>query len=290
MFSIGKMLKIEIKEWECEYCTYINSKSYNICEICSNESKQFHFVNNNSDYCTQNKLEKIDTIFKDKTILPVLSCYSFQQFAENIKEMYNLYINKYIGGIWITSSNSDVKIISDTLKWCTDNYPSLWVGINLVGESIINVLEFIFENKPNGLWIDNSYITDTMYQNIPDIIIDQFKKANWNGLYFGGTLFKYIQQKGDVNKILENSMKYMDVLTTSGNGTGIEIEKQKIMDIHQVCSNKIKIAIASGINEKNIYELSKYSDIFIVGTSLYDDTFNILDEKVISLYNKLHNK
>lgn len=290
MLSVGKFLKIDVKEWECECCTYINSKSYNVCDVCLNETDKFNIINSNIDYCNQNKIQKVNQIFKEKTILPVLSCYSFEQFIKNIELMYELYVNNYIGGIWITSSNSDVKIITQTLKWCLDKFPSLWIGVNLVGESIIKVLEFIFENNPNGLWIDKSYINDKTYQNIPEIIIDQFNKANWNGLYFGGTFFKYVSQEGDFNKILENSIKYMDIVTTSGDGTGIEIEKNKIIEINKVCSSKIKIAIASGITENNIYELSKYSDIFIVGTSLYDGNFNIIPNKVISLYKKMKNE
>lgn len=285
-YQLSSKIVIEIPKWICSVCSFENSKHYYFCEMCEHEDNIYHLVNTNTEYKFENKKQKGMNIFPKKTIMPVLSCNNFEHFQINIVQL-ELQSNK-IGGIWLSCSNCSIDTIKQTYIWVKKTFPSLWVGINLVGETIIKMLEFIQEFKPDGIWSDRSYITDCEFQNVPEIIIDSFNRSNWNGLYFGGTLFKYINQHGDVNKILENSAKYMDVLTTSGEGTGIEIEKDKIEKIYNKVSEKILVAIASGITSDNILRLRKTCDIFIVGTSITDENGNIIINKLIQLYNALN--
>jgi hypothetical protein len=286
-FQLSSKIAIEISKWNCPVCSFENNDHYYYCEMCGYEDTVYHLINTNTEYNFENKKIKAMHIFPKKTIMPVLSCNNIEHFQQNITLLVMHCYNK-IGGIWLSCSNCSVDVIKQTYTWIKNVYPSLWVGINLVGETIIKMLEFIQEFKPDGIWSDRSYITDEEIQNIPKIIIDSFKRSNWNGLYFGGTLFKYVKQDGDVNKILENSIKYMDVLTTSGNGTGIEINKEKIEKIYNQVSEKILVAIASGITSDNILRLSKTCDIFIVGTSITDKNSNIIINKLTELYNALN--
>ena len=79
----------------------------------------------------------------------------------------------------------------------------------------------------------------------------------------------------------------MDILTTTGDGTGIEITNDKLEFIHNN-TNDVCIAIASGIHNNNINKISEKANVFIVRTSIVDNTNNIdldkLNDLIYSLY------
>lgn len=167
--------------------------------------------------------------------------------------------------------------------WAKDKYPDFWIGINLIWQHIPKVLNFLSDVSPDGLWIDNSNVTDKDTQNVPEIVIDQFKKLNFKGLYFGGILFKYIPDMGDPLKILKKTHEYMDVIITSGEATGIEIDLDKIEFIHENTKQNILIANASGITPENVHKIKNYCNIFVVRTSIVDKYSNINLKKLDKL-------
>ncbi len=287
-FTLDKGLAIEIEPWQCPRCTYLNDDHYYRCTLCGEEDDEFHLVNKAEAYKQYNKISRVKRVFgrTTKILLPVLACHNLPQFQENISRLYPLFQDRKIFGIWLISSNTDNEVLIETINWIRLYYPDLWVGINLVGENIIKVLKFVKKNNPDGIWIDNSNVSDHGYQNLPNILIDQIKRMNWKGLYFGGVLFKYIAVTGDPEKIVENASQYMDVLTTSGKATGVPIELEKLQFIQQH-KKDILVAVASGIDADNINELKHYCQIFIVRSSIVDKDNNIQLEKLDKLINNL---
>jgi hypothetical protein len=231
---------------------------------------------------SNDSLKKVKNAFGKTSgiILPVLSYNNLKQFQKNIKNLNKYFVSGKINGIWILSS---YKVTIDVVKWTREKYPDFWIGINLLGYDITDIIEFLDKYKPNGLWTDNSYITDEKEQNIPEFIVNEFKRINWNGLYFGGVLFKYIGYMGDPKKIVKKTHKYMDVLTTSGDGTGIEINNEKMKFIYENKNKNILIANASGITSSNVNKIKEYCSIFIVRTSIIDKNNDIDNKKLEEL-------
>ncbi len=153
---------------------------------------------------------------------------------------------------------------------------------------MINVLQFIKNNNPDGIWIDNSYINKNCNFDIPNLILDQFDKLKWKGLYFGGVMFKYQNNDNTDIETLKEVHKYIDILTTSGNGTGISIDTDKLNYIYDNTKEHILTAVASGINSNNIKFIKDKCDIFIVRTSLVNDNNDIILEKLDDLINALN--
>ena len=271
-------LSIDIKKWACKTCTFENMKHYNICEMCHNESDTYNFVNTGEYRQNINKIEKVTKVFgkTNKIILPVLSCYTEEQFMQNINNLYPFYKENQISGVWIMTSNSTIKSVHNVIKWIKNEYPNFWVGANLIGENIFDVFKFLKETKPDGIWIDNSYLNNSEDYSIPNMILDQFERINWHGLYFGGVMFKYQSNNNDMNKeIIKNAHRYVDVLTTSGVATGVAIEPSKIISIHEIVKNDVLIAVASGITAYNLNTISNECSIYIIRTSIVDQNNNI---------------
>ena len=111
----------------------------------------------------------------DKIILPVLSYNNSKQFKTNINNLYDYFLKKKINGVWILSS---IDITAEIILWAKKKYPDLWIGINLLGYEISVIINFLEKYNPDGLWTDNSYITDKKNQVIPTFIKNEFKRVN----------------------------------------------------------------------------------------------------------------
>lgn len=291
MYKITNNLSLEIKPWNCKICIFLNTEHYYKCSVCGNESDFFSIVNKGKKYKDYNKKSRVRRHFKttSKVLLPVLSCYSYKQFISNIKKLYPLYQEKMINGVWLLTNNTNSNTIEKVIIWVRKNFSDLWIGVNLIGENIITILEFINKNRPDGIWNDRSSVNDEKYQNVPNIMIDQIKRLKWSGLYFGGILFKYVAVQGDKKNIVKKSSKYMDVLTTSGIGTGIPIEKKKLEFIYKTKHKNLPVAVASGITPENISDIIQYCNIFIVRSSIVDSNNNVSISKLFKLINAIKN-
>ena len=261
---------IEVKEWNCPVCTFTNSKHPYLCKICGHELAAYSIVNAGIAYKEFDKIERVRAVFGriNKILIPVLSCYTLNQFQRNLTHILPLTHTTEVSGVWLTTANTSIEVISQAIKWARINCNGMWIGVNLLGENIFVVWKFIKDNKPDGLWKDDSHISEDEVQNIPNLMIDQFARMQWDGLYFGGVLFKYTSCVHDCPiKIVQKASTYMDVLTTSGTATGTPIDIDKF---HLIASNKgsIPMAVASGIDAHNVTMLKKSCNIYIVRTSI----------------------
>lgn len=272
MMNLTSKIKVEILPWTCTRCSFLVTQHYDYCTLCDTRSSIIHIVNKGIPYKKLDKNKRVEKTFGQKTniILPVLDYDNEVDFKNNITKLYPYFQQKKIHGIWILSSSSSIETIQNIFKWSKKNYPDFWIGINLVGENIFENIHFLIDYNPDGIWVDQSYITDNEIQNIPNILIDQFTRLNWNGLYFGGILFKYQPQIGNSEKICKNALPYMDVLCTSGDATGVPIKLEKLNMIERLANKKIKIAVASGITAENVKNIKNKTDIFILKTSIVD--------------------
>ena len=260
------------------------------CKCCDNSDNVYSIINSGDYRKSLNKINKVNETFGkiNNILLPVLSCYNVEQFKKNIINLYPLILDNSVSGVFLLSTNTTIDVIADVYNWTKSTYPNIWIGINLIGENIFKVFKFIKNVNPDGIWIDNSYMNNISNMGIPELIQDQFEQLNWNGLYFGGIMFKYQSNCNNYDEqILLNTHKYMDVLITSGNGTGIEIEESKLNYIYNNVKNNITIAVASGITEKNIKKIQNKSNIYVVRSSIVNENNDIDIEKLKELINAI---
>eukprot|EP01084_Bolivina_argentea_P313930 543709_1 len=163
------------------------------------------------------------------------------------------------------------------------------------------------ENILNGLWVDNGGISETYnkYRNNEDNKEDKYKNKYVytlaalrilqlkyydirNFLYFGGIDFKtgrqiiktkdietYKMQIGELAKF--SSCGFMDVVCTSGKGTGISADIDKIHSFRESTLNRSLIAIASGVTPENVIHYIGHTDFILVATGI-SAGFHTLDE------------
>lgn len=229
-----------------------------------------------------------------KVFLPVI------HVTNNIKAVWDnvsICIEAKADGIFLISHGyknwTELLEIGREIK---KTYPDLWVGYNfldLTAEQSFKKIEF--RDKIDGLWIDdtkagvsNEYTEYLKELNINYKLLKQiFYEGNL--FYFGGVAFKYCEQPEDIYEATAVGMNSMDVVTTSGDKTGNAPTIEKIKEMYSITNGTSPLALASGVDEKNITEFLQYVDIFLVSSSISENHEKLNKNKTIKMANIIAN-
>lgn len=155
-----------------------------------------------------------------------------------------------------------------------------WVGVNCLDLSPINVIRSI-DDSVAGVWVDNAMIDETSEeQPKAEAVLEARNETGWTGLYFGGVAFKYQRHVDDLAKAATKASRFMDVVTTSGPGTGYAASPEKIRVMKQALGDH-PLAIASGITPENVGDYLDSADCFLVATGI-SKSFEELDPARVS--------
>lgn len=162
-------------------------------------------------------------------------------------------------------------------------FPNFWLGVNFLDLDAIEVFDKLNEDV-GGVWVDNAQIYEQLDHQIEADNIDKSRQeSKWDGLYFGGVAFKYQEEVTDPARVAKKAAPYMDVVTTSGIGTGSAPDIDKIARMKSAISDT-PLGIASGITPENVSDYKNIADCFLTATSLLiPDTGNFSPQKVRDL-------
>ncbi len=220
----------------------------------------------------------IQSTFKKRhAVLPVVHVLDYDQALQNT----NIAFDAGCDGVFLINHRG----YDETLQQIASSIHSLhfgkWVGINCLG---LNPLQ-AFSEVPNlsGVWCDNAGIEEDPQkdQSYPDRVRALQKNNCPDSLYFGGVAFKYQRPVRDLENTARIAMKYMDVVTTSGPGTGEAASIDKIRRMKKAL-NGGALAIASGITPENVVEYLPFADAFLVATGI-SKSFEDLDPELTEL-------
>jgi predicted TIM-barrel enzyme len=151
-------------------------------------------------------------------------------------------------------------------------HSSLWVGINLLSRAPADALAYALEGcgRIGGLWSDNARIDErASEQSRAKELVDARTRLGWTGLYFGGVAFKYQREvpRSDLGRATQIASEYMDVVCTSGVGTGHAADPAKPRAMREGAP-ETALALASGVTTDNVNEYLPYVDAYLVGTGI----------------------
>jgi hypothetical protein len=144
-------------------------------------------------------------------------------------------------------------------------HPRWWIGLNILGPHPSDVLEML-PDTADGLWTDSVPRQGSSQAGRFEVNM-AWKRNTWPGLYFGGVAFKGQPFVLDVKKAASDAVNIMDVITTSGERTGVPPDLKKIQRVKEGAGTH-PVAIASGIGVDNVGQFLPYVDCFIVSSSL----------------------
>lgn len=174
------------------------------------------------------------------------------------------------GVFLINMGNSEIRT-QDAVKIVQASFPGLWLGANFLGLSVFSATVRAMELKLQGVWSD--------YGVTPGRA-PEFNAKNHPGIEtFCAAAFKTQarvkpQEYADVAMI---AAEVMDVVTTSGPGTGraADLDKLAVMStaVHSVDS---RLAVASGVSPDNAAAQLEYVDDVLLATGI-EKTFGRFD-------------
>ena len=165
-------------------------------------------------------------------------------------------------------------------------HPDFWIGINFLDVDTNAPVRYADLISLNCSSVD-AYWTD----HTPLIRPDLKQKA------FAGVAFKYMNPK-ERGKSLEEACEkitwYADVATTSGDKTGSPPTLEKLKMIKDLLPDWIPLAVASGVDAKNVIAMKQYVDYFLVASSIITrdrkrgNNEYVVPEKVRELADLIH--
>jgi len=164
-----------------------------------------------------------------------------------------------------------------------DQHPSLWIGLNLLSRTASKTLTTTHSRglRVDGIWSDWAGIEEHRVAGSSHPEAEAFmnarRAASWGGLYFGGVAFKYQREVAlsDLSVAAEMSIPYMDVLCTSGPGTGHAADIEKVRTLRAGLGDHA-MALASGVTPENVRSYMPYVQAFLVGTGI-EKQLGVLD-------------
>ncbi len=203
-------------------------------------------------------------------LTPVIHCESSKQALRNVGLLDSLGINRCFLIGHSMSYRKLISIIEDVKK----EYPNNWIGVNFLDLDPEMALGAVSEEvEVNALWLDDLCIDE--YAEVQERAARIKEKKPDDVVLFGGIAFKYQREVKDLRKVAQEAIKFCDVPTTSGDGTGLAANLAKIKAI-KAALGKNHLAIASGITPENVFDYMDDVNYFLVATGI-SQSFTELD-------------
>jgi len=207
-----------------------------------------------------------------KRVFPVIHAVDADQVVQNTK----IAADAGADGVFVINHGFPALELLPLIDAARDHIA--WVGANFLGLGPVSAMQTIPE-LAKGLWTDNARIDDTSDdQPHAQAVLDTRQERKWGGNYFGGVAFKYQQQPTSCYDAALRAAAYMDVVCTSGVGTGKAADIAKIKTMREALDNwmcKARLGIASGITPDNVELYLPYVDDYLVATGISKDFHNL---------------
>lgn len=157
------------------------------------------------------------------------------------------------------------------------HYPEFKVGLNLLGQSILEAANNVREYDLDMVWGDNCGVS-SLGLDEQGIQLKEWKKSHSNIDMFASVAFKY--QKTDFNPPLaaQEALNAGFIPTTSGAGTGKAPSLQKITSMSKAVNGQL--AVASGMTCDNIQEFAPHLSHILVSTGVSKDDYHFDIDKL----------
>lgn len=186
-----------------------------------------------------------------------------------------------VKGLFLIDQGMDEEDLLELVRDIWRRHPALWVGVNLLGRSPSEALGIALDacGRIDGIWSDNAFVDERdTEQSAAAEFVEARRARGWSGLYFGGVAFKYQRKvaRADLGHVTALATSYVDVVCTSGPGTGQAADVDKLVAMRNAVGADAAVALASGVTAENVASYFPYVDAYLVGTGI-EASFGVLD-------------
>ena len=199
---------------------------------------------------------------RSPVLFVVVHAYTTEQTLRNVA----IALEAGADGVFLIAGKMDWRELAACYQKVRARFADVWIGLNFLD---LNPEE-AFEAAPvgvDGLWVDNAGTQPNRNGVFYCQAIQPFREERPDLLYFGGVAFKYQREVEDVAAAARAALSYVDVVTTSGQGTGEAPAIAKIRSMKAAIGDA-PLAIASGITPENVGDYRGICDCFLVSTGI----------------------
>lgn len=227
-------------------------------------------------------MSRFKETFQNKhVILPVVHVENPTQAIRNTQ----VALDTGCDGVFLIDMKSDAHYeeLLEIHSRVRKEFPDFWVGVNFLDLATEDVFDKL-NSGIDGVWVDTAKINNTLPDQADAKVISQKRKdSGWDGLYFGGVAFKYQEVSTNPAQDAYIARDFMDVVTTSGIGTGSAPDTQKISSMKHAIGD-FPLAIASGISPENVKKFLPITDCFLTASSLLIPKTQSFDKRRVSAF------
>lgn len=210
----------------------------------------------------------------EHVVLPVVHVVSVEQTFENI----TIAQGEGADGVFLINHHSLYSELFSLYEVIRSDFPDYWIGINALDLGTDALCKLPLD--VNGLWVDDAGVDDQSGgTRAAESFARERENSSWSGLYFGGVAFKYQRRVKDVALAAQRAAPFVDVITTSGEGTGFAPDIEKIRAMKKAIGEH-PLGIASGITPENVHEYMPYANCFLVATGISDTPLQLNASRV----------
>jgi len=208
-------------------------------------------------------------------ILPVVHVESQEQALRNADVAFNAGCD----GVFLINHAVSSGRLLEIFGAVQAAFENRWIGVNCLDLKPTEVFRTI-PAEVAGVWVDDAGIDERQEkQPFAEVVSAECAASGWAGLYFGGVAFKYQRTVTELATASEIASRHMDIVTTSGPGTGQSASREKIATMKQAMGEH-PLAIASGITPSNVTDYLDVADCFLVATGI-SKSFTDLDKTLV---------
>jgi hypothetical protein len=225
------------------------------------------------------------TVFKNRhVVLPVVHVLNVSQAVRNAK----LAIDAGADGVFLINHSITTSHLIKCWRAAVEA-TGAWIGLNLLG--VHPKVLFGDPDLPRGvpgIWVDNALIAHGDEQPDADRVRDDQIRGRWPQLYFGGVAFKYQAPvtEEQLGPLAKAATAYVDVVTTSGTGTGSAPSPDKLRLMKNAIGDH-PLAVASGITPDNVADFLPFTDAFLVATGISSNFVELDESKTRALIERV---
>lgn len=221
-------------------------------------------------------MNRIAAVFgTSPVLLPVIHPISREEALAAVHIAQSLGIR----GVFLIDQGMIERDVLALVREVRDRYPALWIGVNLLARAPAEALAAAIDacGAVDGIWSDNAGVDERVVHARAGDFVAARKRLGWNGLYFGGVAFKYQREIAQeyLGRAASNAAPYMDVVCTSGPGTGYAADVSKVRALRSGLGDHA-MALASGVTPQNVRDYMPYVQAFLVGTGI-ESRLGVLD-------------
>lgn len=220
---------------------------------------------------------------RSRIVLPVIHVQSSEQAVRNAL----LAKQCRCDGVFLINHGISHPALLAAFQAVRQACGDFWIGINSLGRKP----ETLFVDLPRdlgGVWTDNAEIDEAGgEQSAARRVSEAITRHGWQGLYFGGVAFKYQRDVQDLERAALLASQHMDVVTTSGPGTGQAADLDKVRRMKQALGHT-PLALASGVTPENVEQFLPWVDAYLVATGISSSFFELDAPRVQQLVAAVH--